>query len=253
MSGMLPADDQDFSFTLPFSEESDWLSSTKKNPVSRGVLVAVMASLVVHAIIFQWEIPQYTYELRADSAKPIHIKLDYAVQSAPSPIEFENDPIAKILPDPVTETISDPKPEVVDDIAVSEVLPQHMIEQDLETIVLQQNRYRDDYLPSPNAEPTVAPQTHSPEAQHFNNVFDPRLRARLQNNPVRRASQQASGPTTVANIHGNIIVEQEGGGCMMAVSAAVTQPTNWYLTTCAGKSESEQMMERINNEVKSRR
>lgn len=253
MSGMLPADDQDLSFSLPFPDQNDWLSPAEIKPSPRVVLIAVMVSLAIHAMIFQWSIPPYRHEPRVDPVKPIHITLDYAAQSTARPAVPVDDSVSKILSEPVTEITAVTEQEVVD-IAEPEILPRQIVQQDLETIIVQQNKYRDDYLPSTNSASAPGSFDDSSEVQHFNNVFDSRLRARLQANQVRTVSQKLSGPTTVTDVYDNTLVELDNGACMTATSTAIGQPTDWYITNCSGRaSESEEIMRRVNSEVKRRR
>src|SRR5690606_14136595 len=186
-------------------------------------------------------------------SQPIHITLDYAM-SPPELIEPEVTPQTDIQPETIVEEIA-PSPEVdtVEEEESLQVVPRATTREDLETIVLQQNKYRDDYLPALNSERAVE-HLDSLRAKQFGNVFDPRLRARLQGNSSGVVGQQTTGPVAFTGIYGSTIVELDSGLCMEANSAAIGKPTNWYMTACAGKlSESKQMMERVNNEVRNRR
>lgn len=255
MSGILPADDQDFFFTAPIIEENDWFSSTPRKSAVRGFLLAIVVSLTIHAVIFQLNIPQQPSELPASPSQPIHITLDYSTPTTSPLIEPEVAPLADIQPQAVVEKVAPlPEANLVEEAETVEILPRAAANTDLETIVLQQNKYRDDYLPSSDFTPRVEHPNDSSSATQFGNVFDPRLRARLQNTPSAIVKRQATGPVAFTGVHGDTVVELDSGLCMEASSAAIGQPTNWYMTACAGKlSESEQMMERINKEVRSRR
>lgn len=247
MSEMLLTDDQKFSFRLPLGDESDWLSTEKRKPISRSIFIAVAASLLIHALVLQWNMSPYVHQPHVLPAKPLQITLSYAAPPVVPPIELEDAPLPKTLiePAPLVE------PKMANDVTQTQDLPQEKHKPN--TIIQQQNKYRDDYLPPLNSD-VITSQDNSSTAKHFNNVFDSRLRARLQNSRGNTARQSARGPTTLTNVHGDAMVEVDNGSCLMAATTAGGQPTNWYMTHCAGrKSEGEQMMERVNNDVKYRR
>src|SRR5690606_29871199 len=145
MSGMLPTDNQDFVFTAPIIDENDWFSSSPRKSLARGFFIAIALSLSIHVAIFQLNISHQQSEPHARSSQPIHITLDYAM-SPPELIEPEVTPQTDIQPETIVEEIA-PSPEVdaVEEEESLQVVPRATTREDLETIVLQQNKYRDDY------------------------------------------------------------------------------------------------------------
>lgn len=258
MSGTHPADNSYFAFTLPPSDEGDWLSSSKSKPSLRGLYWALLVSLIIHVLFFQWQPLAYKPEPKPALSKPLHLTLNYT--SPPKPIlrqpvastEFVEEVAEPLVEQPIS--VEEPAP--AEPVIKPDVPPEPLDDAALRTAILHQNRYRDAYMPTTesNTEFSTGVVGSEQTSNHFNNVFDPRLRARLQNNPVRGTSQQASGPTGFTNIHGNTLVELDNSLCMSATPAVSGQPTNWYLTACGGKrNESEQMMERVNRDFQNRR
>jgi hypothetical protein len=262
MSGTRPTDNTYFAFTLPPSDEGDWLSSKKSRPSLRGLYWALLASLAIHVLFFQWQPPAYKSESKLASTKSLHLTLNYTPPPNPLPRQpvLNAEPAEEIAEPLVEQPISAEEPAPAEPVIEPDVPPEPLDEEALQTTIVQQNRYRDAYMPTTesNTEFSIAAPAGSIDGEqtpdHFNDVFDPRLRARLQNNPVRGTSEQASGPTGFTNIHGNTLVELDNGLCMSATPAVPGQPTNWYLTACGGKkNESEQMMERVNRDFQNRR
>lgn len=84
------------------------------------------------------------------------------------------------------------------------------------------------------------------------NVFHPGRRARLsaEANKPTPVRVEDSGLQTFTDPAGATVVKLPGGGCMSSpADAKIGVPRNWYFTACGGQSESEKMMERINEDV----
>ena len=85
------------------------------------------------------------------------------------------------------------------------------------------------------------------------NVFHPGLRARLSaeaNRPTLKRAED-SDLQTLTDPAGATVVKIPGGGCMSSpADTKIGTPKNWYFTACGGHSESEQMMQRVNEEIK---
>lgn len=83
------------------------------------------------------------------------------------------------------------------------------------------------------------------------NVFHPGLRAQLNaeaNKPIL-ARVEDVGLKTHIDPSGATIMMLDGGGCMRSPPAEIGEPRNWYVTPCAGKSESENIMERVEQSI----
>lgn len=82
------------------------------------------------------------------------------------------------------------------------------------------------------------------------NVFNPKLRQRLQEEERKPDLQRADvGPKTYTDPSGATIVDLGGGKCLRASAPKPGEEQNWYMTACGGKSESDQMIDRINQSV----
>lgn len=88
-------------------------------------------------------------------------------------------------------------------------------------------------------------------------AFNPRLK---ENRTITRAMPKGGAQEQQLevwqDIHGNRFYKS-GGQCYKATSEAkgissVDKGTNWYFVSCGGKSESEKMTDRINQEMKQR-
>lgn len=95
--------------------------------------------------------------------------------------------------------------------------------------------------------------THAPASGIAANVFNPALRKRLQEEESKPELQRAdAGPKTHTDPSGATIVDLGGGKCLRSSVPKPGAAQNWYMTSCGGKSESEQIMERVNQEVRER-
>lgn len=84
------------------------------------------------------------------------------------------------------------------------------------------------------------------------NVFHPGLRAGLSEeaNKPKLVRAEDSVLQTFADPVGATIVKSPGGGCMRSpADTKIGAPHNWYFVACGGKSESETMIERVNEEL----
>ncbi|QEY15245.1 hypothetical protein D0C16_04195 [Cellvibrio sp. KY-GH-1] len=82
------------------------------------------------------------------------------------------------------------------------------------------------------------------------NVFHPELRKRLHEEANKPKRQRAdAGPKTYTDPSGATVVDLGGGKCLRSSAPKIGEAINWYMTSCGGKSESEQIMERVNQAV----
>lgn len=85
------------------------------------------------------------------------------------------------------------------------------------------------------------------------NVFNPALRRRLQEEESKPVLQRAdAGPKTHVDPSGATIVELGDGQCLRSSAPKAGEVQNWYMTACGGKSESERLMERVDQTVNGR-
>lgn len=84
------------------------------------------------------------------------------------------------------------------------------------------------------------------------NVFHPGLRAQLnaEANKPKLARVEDAGPKTYIDPAGATVVALDNGSCLMSPrTTKIGAPQNWYMTRCAGKSESEKIMERVEQSI----
>lgn len=91
----------------------------------------------------------------------------------------------------------------------------------------------------------ITPDT-GPQAGAFGNVFNPRLRQRLQHNHTHRSTVRSDGPVETRNAYGDRRVALDNERCMRArQSMRPGETTDWYLTSCGGLDEGEKMLRRV--------
>lgn len=214
------------------------------------LLVALFFSVLLHSLLLLWHVEkpaQYT------PAERIHLNLS-RVYEAP-----QENPIPAVTPEesamannteqvaePAVETptISAPAPTPPDG-SLSKIKP--LNEEQKPRIVTSLSR--DEMHEIYNQRDTT--NTPSKTDSISRNVFNPALRERLMVEENKPDLQRADvGPKTHMDPSGATVVELGNGKCLR--SSAVTkvgETQNWYMTSCGGKSESERMMERINDQV----
>ncbi|MEN0038933.1 MAG: hypothetical protein AAGC78_17780 [Cellvibrio sp.] len=87
------------------------------------------------------------------------------------------------------------------------------------------------------------------------NVFHPGLREQLaieENKPVL-ARVEDSALETHTDPSGATVVKLGSGKCLRSPSVKSGEARNWYMTSCGGKTESEEMLERVDMDVNGKR
>lgn len=102
-------------------------------------------------------------------------------------------------------------------------------------------------LPSTTPEASLGTQDAGPQSGTFGQVFDPRLRQRLQSNRMHTSTAKPDSLQSTRDIHGDLHVDLGNGGCLMAKQTLRPgEPANWYMTQCnSAGGESEQMLRRV--------
>ncbi len=98
-------------------------------------------------------------------------------------------------------------------------------------------------------------QSPAPSGDIAANVFHPELRKRLQeeaSKPKLKRVEDKDGLESHIDSSGATIVDLGGGRCLRSPPTKVGEAKNWFMVSCGGKTESEQMMDRVNQEVKAR-
>lgn len=86
-------------------------------------------------------------------------------------------------------------------------------------------------------------------------AFNPNLRQRRSETRRPAASKNTKSLKSWQDTYGNEYY-QVGGQCFMSppqnITSAVKEGKNWYMVSCSGKTESEKMMDNVNQEMKAR-
>jgi len=92
---------------------------------------------------------------------------------------------------------------------------------------------------------------HKNTAEIAKNVFHPGLRKQLtdESNKPMLARVEERGLETYTDPAGTVTVVTGSGTCLSSPPAKIGSPTNWYVSTCSGKTESEKIMDRVNEAV----
>lgn len=119
----------------------------------------------------------------------------------------------------------------------------------LPAIIVQSEPLTREELQELVGEPNYIPQHET--ADIAKNVFHPGLRKQLTieaNKPVlARAEDQ--GLETYMDSSGATIVKLSDGSCLKSPPVKIGEPQNWYMAPCAGKNESEKIMDRVNQAI----
>lgn len=205
-------------------------------PSPRYLLVGLFFSALLHVFLFFWQIDS---SVLPKSAPRIYLTLN------PIDVKPKEDILLSAQPE---------KPVTTSDLAPVSVPPAPLPETAISSSELEQTRIittlsRDEMQEIyPERTSTIAPQLKGSIAE---NVFNPALRERLMTEENRPDLQRAdTGPKTHMDPSGATVVELGNGKCLRSsVLTKVGEAQNWYMTSCGGKSESERMMERINDQV----
>ncbi|MDO8342846.1 MAG: hypothetical protein Q7T48_06585 [Cellvibrio sp.] len=217
-----------------------------RNPQSSLLWVALLLSLLLHLsfLLFNFNDEQFlpkpvpAQTLRIDLVQLPIKKLDTVpeivmeeineLQVAP---EVEKEVIAS--PVPATEITPTEKPR--EGQSAARLIIEPLTSQELAEIVDSHNVQSNSQATAPIAE----------------NVFHPGLRARLSEeaNKPKLARIEDSILQTFTDPAGATIVKSPGGCMRSPADTKIGAPRNWYFVACGGKSESEKMMERVNEDV----
>lgn len=210
-------------------------------PSPRYLLVGLFFSALLHVFLFFWKIdsPVIDSSVLPKSAPRIYLTLN------PIDVKPKEDILSSAQPE---------KPVTTSDLAPVSVSPATLPEAAISSSELEQTRIittlsRDEMQEIyPERTSTIAPQLKGSIAE---NVFNPALRERLiaeENKPdLQRADAELK---TYSDPSGATIVDLGNGKCLRSsVVSRVGEVQNWYMTGCGGKSESERIMERINERV----
>lgn len=217
----------------------------RSNSTIGYLLVALFVSVLLHSLLLLWQVEkpaQYT------PAKRIHLNLN-RIYEAPKeiskPAAKPEEPVTvnnkEQVAAPVVDTpvMTAPAPTTPDDSLSN-------VEQKPRIITSLSRDEMHEIYNQRNAT-SASPKTDSISR----NVFNPALRERLITEENKPDLQRANiGPKTHMDPSGATVVELGNGKCLRSsVVTKAGETQNWYMTSCGGKSDSERMMERINDQV----
>lgn len=212
--------------------------------------IAIAVSLGIHLLILQYHLPSSANSLAdpkpTTSTMVLHLKQQRKSALARD-LQQEQKQDAIVSQKELPPERSSHDSELAVPAALEEPVPSSAPVADLTPAtvgdiqrVIQTSRYQD----------VVA----SPQDKNaaFSDVFDPRLRRRLQNNPTHIASVKAQGLTESVNIYGDSEVRLNSGGCMMAkADHSIGGAKDWLMTACSGgEDEGESMLRRVNESLR---
>jgi hypothetical protein len=214
-------------------------------PSSRYLLLGLFVSALLHGFLFFWHIdsPVIDSSVLPKSAKRIYLTLN------PIDVKSKEDVLLSAQPEkPLTTRDLAPvsvPPAPLPETAISSNEPPPPVQQARIITTLSRDEMQEIYH---ERRSTIAPQLKGSIAE---NVFNPALRERLiaeENKPdLQRADTELK---TYSDPSSATIVDLGNGKCLRSsVVSRVGEVQNWYMTGCGGKSESERIMERINERV----
>lgn len=209
---------------------------------NRFLISALFISLGLHAVLL-WLMPDWRlWKPQESRSTSMQISLQTLVEKKILPVE-ETKPLLE-QPQPKVEE----KPQAVVTPKAEKILTtsgetQNIIEQPVEFLSVDEIRQLSQDPPEMSTNDSLA--------------FNHRLREARANTPSVPNSSATKGQLEAwQDIHGNRFYKS-GSQCYKAVSEArgvssTEKGTNWYAVGCSGKSESEKITDRINEEMQQR-
>lgn len=250
LADSIDAREVDFSHLQFLHSRSPIIESIRSRPTLRYLFAAMAVSIFCHVLLLLLNWNVQVLPVAKPSATRLVIQLQKATPPQVNPVAetpVENQPVAVAPTEPTVDVpqVSEKElPVNPSSTAVEKPLSTKVI-QPLTSEELRSVIERDDQA-------SQSP-FHAPDSGIAANVFNPALRKRLQEEESKPELQRAdAGPKTYTDPSGATIVDLGGGKCLRSSVPKPGAAQNWYMTSCGGKSESEQMMERVNQEVRER-
>lgn len=236
--------------SLTFEPGDSENNSRKSN--AGYLLIGLLISLVLHSLLMLW-IPASEPGQPANKVINLVLTKPAPAQLIEKPVPTDSFTTESAIENPAGETPEIPVPEPVftepEKIVVDEKTP--------ENPVLTQVEEQPRILTTLSAEEIreIGQREHSMDTPRrtgsiSENVFHPGLRKRLREEESRPELQRADrGLKTHTDPSGATIVDLGGGKCLRSSLTRPGETQNWYMTSCSAKSESERMMERVDQTV----
>ncbi|WP_049629939.1 hypothetical protein [Cellvibrio sp. pealriver] len=219
--------------------------ATKKS--LRYLVLGLIVSCTIHTVMLLVNWRQGVVAPKKSESTTLSIQLQTLPTPEPVAEEVAPAPIAEITPTQQVSPTSPPPEDSIQQPEIPETQASETKASETKAIGLKPLTAEElrDIIQSNNS----AHQT-TPTGGIATNVFHPGLRQRLQEEERKPELQRAdAGPKTHTDPSGATIVDLGGGKCLRSSVPKLGQVQNWYMTSCGGTSESEQIMERVNNAV----
>ena len=214
--------------------------------------LAFLMSLTIHGGFLFIKFSTNPAKVVEPSNTRIHIELTPSIQLQPiaAPVETPQQ-----VPAETPEQVPIEKP-VLDKPAQTEKVITKVIEPApaSPTVVLSLTREELNAITGSIQDETEPTDAHLTEVSSapFGSIFDPRLRARLQAQASAGQGKDIGSPV-VQWANGSMQVEVGDRHCLMTLPEFRHEDaTNWYHTNCKNKTESERMMDRVNESMRAR-
>lgn len=216
---------------------------------SRYLIAGLVLSLLLHCLLLLWQKSPSLTPVTKKISLPLHIALNRVPVIQQSVAENPSG----LKPSAETKTIQSetifPKEKTVPSEAapVQKVPEVHKLVEPQPRIIT--NLTRDEMIELHTKR--KAPAAPRATGNISDNVFHPALRERLMVEERKPHSQRAGSIVkTHIDPSGSTIAKVGEGDCLRtSLNDRAGEAQNWYMTSCGGKSESEKMMERVNQNL----
>lgn len=224
-------------------EERPPLSSS-----NRYLIAGLVLSLLLHGLLLLWQKSPSLVSLSKKPPPPIHVTLNRIPVIPQIIVENPAEHGPSVEANSIQSETVVPKEVLVPSqaVPVQESPETHQIVESKPRIITSLSR--DDILAlqrEPRA--SMAPRA---SGSISDNVFHPALRGRLMTEE-RKPHLQRVGSIVKTHIDpsGATMAKVDEEDCLRSSVNRAGEAQNWYMTSCGGKSESEKMMERVNQHV----
>lgn len=224
------------------------LDSYESDPVSRRhsqssfyLVVGLLLSIALHLSLLWWNPPNLPQQ---QPAKVLQLTITKTNRFLP------DEKIAPVLMEEIAQPgiseASSERPVESTPVNEGEIAVQKSAVQEKPVVI----------MPLSEAELHEITQQHRPQETaaargHVSeNVFHPALHQRLEVEASQPNLQRVdNGPKTYSDPSRATMVDLESGKCLRSSIPEGMNAQNWYMTACGGTSESEQIMERVDQAV----
>lgn len=234
--------EQDFSLCVDYDLPQQDLRNVRK--LNKLLVFALLISLFFHLLLFLLKPLWYSPEVQTSQSITITLQkvkepealISDAIKTEPIQLNGANEFSTQ------TEELIEIKPQKTSEVKIitSQSIPDSTVIKSLELL---------------SAEDYADLEQNNSEVNNTDSLaFNPHLKQQLQRtNKLKggKGKQSISWQDTGGNLYYKV-----GGQCFMSppqnMTSSMREGKNWYMVSCAGKSESENMMDNVNQEMKAR-